>query len=226
MTAARGVALGALVIAVIVVAVVLLNDDDVHTYKLRFQNAGQLVKDDDVQVGGRRVGSVREINLTDDNQAEITVEVEEPYAPLHVGTTATIRATSLSGVANRYINLTLGPNSEPKIGDKGLLTATSTTSPVDLDQLFNTLDPSTRKGLQDIIKGFATQYQGRGAVNNKAATYFNPAISTAARLVNEVDRDQQAFEDVIVHGARVVTALAERKSDITGLVSNANQTAA
>src|SRR6476659_1812706 len=126
MTAARGVALFALVAVIAAVAVVLLRDGNSTTYRLRFQNAGQLVKDDDVQVGGRRVGSIREINLTDDNQAEITVEVEEPYAPLHVGTSATIRATSLSGVANRYINLTLGPNSAPKIDDKGLLTAANT----------------------------------------------------------------------------------------------------
>src|SRR4051794_1996274 len=226
MTAARGVALGALVIAAIVVAVVLLNGGDTHTYKLQFTNAGQLVKDDDVQVGGRRVGSVKKIALTHDNQAEITIEVEKPYAPLHVGTRATIRATSLSGVANRYINLTLGPNSAPKIDDKGVLTASSTTSPVDLDQLFNTLDPETLKGLQNVIHGFATQYEGRGLVNNQAAKYFNPAISTAARLVNEVDRDQRAFEDVIVEGAKVVTALAERRGDITDLVSNSNETAA
>jgi phospholipid/cholesterol/gamma-HCH transport system substrate-binding protein len=226
MTAARGVALGALVIAAIVVAVVLLGGEEAHTYKLHFQNAGQLVKDDDVQVGGRRIGSIKDITLTEDNEAEITVEVQEPYAPLHQGTTATIRATSLSGVANRYIALTLGPNSQPKLDDGGVLVATKTTSPVDLDQLFNTLDPRTREGLQNVIKGFATQYEGRGALNNKAAEYFNPAISTAARLVNEIDRDQQAFEDVIVHGAKLTTALAERRDDITGLVSNANETSA
>ncbi len=45
-----------------------------HAYKLRFQNAGQLVKGDDVQVGGRRVGNVKQIELTDDNQAEMTIE--------------------------------------------------------------------------------------------------------------------------------------------------------
>src|SRR3954454_7929868 len=105
MTAARGVALGALAIAVVVVALVLLSGNSTHTYKLDFQNAGQLVKDDDVQIGGRRIGSVRKIELTHDNQAQITIEVEEPYAPLHAGTTALIRATSLSGVANRYIAL-------------------------------------------------------------------------------------------------------------------------
>ena len=59
------------------VAVLLLRGDGGTTYKLRFQNAGQLVKDDDVQVGGRRIGSVREIELTDDNQAEITIAVED-----------------------------------------------------------------------------------------------------------------------------------------------------
>ena len=73
--AARGVALGALVLAVAVVAVLLLRGDGGTTYKLRFQNAGQLVKDDDVQVGGRRIGSVRKIALTDNNQAEITIAV-------------------------------------------------------------------------------------------------------------------------------------------------------
>jgi phospholipid/cholesterol/gamma-HCH transport system substrate-binding protein len=225
-TAARGLALGALAVAVVVVAAVLLSGGDAHTYKLRFQNAGQLVKDDDVQVGGRRIGSVRSIELTDDNQAEVTVEVSEPYAPLHAGTTATIRATSLSGVANRYIALSPGPNSQPKLGDGSTLEASDTTSPVDLDQLFNTLDAPTRKSLQEVIRGSATQYAGRGEENNRAARYFNPALSTSSRLVNEVNRDQQAFEDLIVYGAKVTTALAERRADLTGLVGNANATAA
>ena len=98
-------------VAVIVVAVILLGREDEHTYNLHFQNAGQLVKDDDVQVGGRRVGSIKEIELTDDNQAEVTIAVKDDFAPLHEGTTAVIRATSLSGIANRYIALTPAPNS-------------------------------------------------------------------------------------------------------------------
>ena len=75
MTAARGVALLALVAVIAAVAVVLLRDGNSTTYRLRFQNAGQLVKDDDVQVGGRRVGAIRDITLTDDNQAEIEIAV-------------------------------------------------------------------------------------------------------------------------------------------------------
>ena len=224
MTAARAAALGALAIAVIVVAVVLLTGGGGHTYKLRFQNAGQLVKDDDVQIGGRRVGSVRKIELTDNNEAQITIKVNGPYAPLHMGTTATIRATSLSGVANRYIALTPAPNNRPKLDDGAVLGQDKTTSPVDLDQLFDTLDPKTRRSLQLVIKGSATYYQGKGKQFNEAAKYFNPTISTSARLVREVDRDQQAFQDLVIYGAKVTTALAERRNDLTNLVTNTNLT--
>ena len=194
MTAARGVALVALVVVVAVVAVVLLRGGNGTTYRLRFQNAGQLVKGDDVQVGGRRVGSVRDIALTDDNQAEIKIAVDDDFAPLHEGTTATIRATSLSGIANRYIALTPGPNSRPQLADGATLLGTdTTTSIVDLDQLFNTLDPPTRKALQQFIQGNARWYVGRGAQANEAAKYFDPALSSSRALVDEVVRDQDTF---------------------------------
>src|SRR3954464_3117922 len=117
MTAARGVALGALGVAVVVVAVILLKGGSQHTYQLLFQNAGQLVKDDDVQVGGRRVGSVRKIELTEDNHARITSGVERGFVPLHQGTRAVVRSTSLSGIANRYVALTPGPNNADKLDD-------------------------------------------------------------------------------------------------------------
>jgi phospholipid/cholesterol/gamma-HCH transport system substrate-binding protein len=226
MTATRGIALGALAVAVLVVAVVLLKGGGQHTYKLRFENAGQLVKDDDVQVGGRRVGSVRKIELTDNNQAQITIAVDNDFAPLHEGTTAVIRATSLSGVANRYIALTPGANSNRKLDDGDTLGTDKTTAPVDLDQLFNTLDPKTRKGLQQVIQGTAAQYQGQGKNVQKAAKYFSPALSTSSRLVSELDRDTQIFQDFIVNSSKTVTAIASRRDDLTNLVSNANTTAA
>ena len=225
MTAARGVALGALAVAVVVVAVILLRGGDQHTYKLVFQNAGQLVKDDDVQVGGRRVGSVRKIELTNDNQAQITIAVDNDFAPLHEGTTAIIRATSLSGVANRYIALTPGANSNQKLDDGSTLGTDKTTTPVDLDQLFNTLDPKTRKGLQGVIQGTAAQYEGQGPNVQKAAKYFSPSLSTTSALVRELNRDSQTFQDFIVNSSRTVTAIASRSDDLTNLVSNTNTTA-
>jgi phospholipid/cholesterol/gamma-HCH transport system substrate-binding protein len=224
--ARRGVALGALVVAIAVVAFILLRGGGGTTYKLRFQNAGQLVKGDDIQIGGRRIGSVRDIELTDDNQAEITIKVSRGYAPLHQGTTAIIRATSLSGIANRYIALTPGPNSNPKLPDGATLQTDSTTSIVDLDQLFNTFDPKTRAALQQVIQGSATWYDNRGIQANAATKYFSPAISSTQRLVNELISNQQTLNAFLRNASRTVGAIAERRDDLANLVSNANTTAA
>ena len=184
-------------------------------YDLVFQNAGQLVKDDDVQVGGRRIGSIREIKLTDDNQARVHVKIQEPYAPLHEGTTAIIRPTSLSGIANRYIALTPGAQLGQELDDGATLAVGATTTSVDLDQLFNALDPETRKGLQEVIQGFAAQYEGKGKQASELAEYFNPFLSTSRLLVNELTQDEQALTDFIVDSSRAVTAVAERRDDLT-----------
>ncbi len=156
MTLARGLAVGALGVAV-VVAILLLTGGNKHTYTLVFQNAGQLVKDNDVQIGGRRVGRVSDIRLSKNNLAEVKIQLDEPYAPLHQGTTAVIRSGSLSGVANRFISLTPGANSAPKLDDGAELGLDKTTTSVDLDELFDTIDPRTRKALQEVIQGSSTQ---------------------------------------------------------------------
>jgi phospholipid/cholesterol/gamma-HCH transport system substrate-binding protein len=178
-----------------------------------------------VQVGGRRVGSVRDIELTSHNQAEITIRVQDGYAPLHEGTTAVIRATSLSGIANRYIALSPGPNSNPKLAQGAVLRTDSTTSIVDLDEVFNTLDPKARAGLQQFIQGNATWYDNRGRQANAATKYLNPALSSSRRLVNELVANQGTLDDFLRNAARTMATIASRRDDVANLVSNANTTA-
>ncbi|MDO8186151.1 MlaD family protein [Conexibacter sp. JD483] len=222
MTVARGAALGALLLVVAVVVIVLLGGGGGQQYKLVFETAGQLVRGNDVQIGGRRVGGVDDIKLTDNNQAEVTITVEEPYAPLHEGTTATIRLSSLSSVANRYIALSPGANSNPELKADATLPTTDTTSVVDIDQLFNTFDDRTRRGLVDVIQGSATQYAGKEREVSQAAKYFSPALSTTSRLVQELTRDQRNLEGALVSGARVVVAVGEKREQLSTLISSLN----
>jgi phospholipid/cholesterol/gamma-HCH transport system substrate-binding protein len=225
-TVARAAAFLALALVVALAAWLLLFRGGGGTeYTLLFENAGQLVPDNDVQVGGRRVGSVSSIELTDDNQAAVKVRVEEPFAPLREGTKATIRLTSLSGIANRYIALEPAPEDAEELPDGATLTTASTTPVVDLDQIFNTLDERTRGDLQDVVKGFAAQYAGKGAEAGEAAEYFNPLLSTSRRLVGEVTEDEDNLTRFIVDSSRLVTALAEKRDDLAALVGNTNATA-
>ena len=213
-----------LVLVVVVVAFLMFSGGNGYTVTAVFNNAGQLVKGNYVQVAGRPVGSIKSIKLDQNAQARVEMEVGSGFDPLHEGTTAVIRASSLSGIANRYVELNPGPDSAPEIEDGGQIRADRTQAPVDLDQLFNTLDPETRKGLQNIVQGGATQYEGKSEQAAEALRYFNPAISTSARLMRELVRDRQSFNRFVTDTADVVTALEERRSDISGLVTNTNAT--
>jgi phospholipid/cholesterol/gamma-HCH transport system substrate-binding protein len=226
-TVARAAAVGALALAVALAVWLLLFKGPGGTeYTLIFQNAGQLVKDDDVQIGGRRIGSVRDIELTDDNRAAIKVVVQEPYAPLREGTTAIIRLTSLSGIANRYVALTPGPGDAKELPEGATLTSESTTDVVDLDQIFNTLDKKTSGDLAGVIKGFAAQYGGKGEEVGQSAKYFNPVLSSSRRLVQQVTEDEGTLTRFLLNSSAAATAVAERRDDLADLVSNTNATAA
>jgi phospholipid/cholesterol/gamma-HCH transport system substrate-binding protein len=215
-----------LIAAVVLLAVLLFAGGGSYSVTARFQNAGQLVKGNQVEVGGRAVGTIDDIRLADDGMAEVKLSVDGELAPLHRGTTATIRATSLSGIANRYVALKPGPNNAPEVPDGGLIGSDATSAPVDLDQLFNTLDPKTRKGLQQVVQGSATWYGGRSKQASQSAKYLSPALSTTSRLTQEVVLDDKTFERFLIDASQTVQAIAERRDDLASLVGNANTTAA
>ena len=222
MTPARGAAVAALVVMVVALFVVMFGSGGGAEYKLEFQSANQLVKGNQVKVGGIAVGKITKIELSDNNQAQITVKVNDDFAPLHDGTKAVIRQTSLSGVANRYISLAPGPNNAEKLDDGAVIPTDKTTTSVDLDQLFNTFDPDTRKGLAQVVQGFGNWYAGRRADTSLASKYFNPALAEFTDVEKQLLADQGTFTKLIVEGSRAVNAIASRRDDLTNLVSNGN----
>ncbi|MGH2984957.1 MAG: MlaD family protein, partial [Solirubrobacterales bacterium] len=226
----RLAALGALIIIVITVGYLLFSSGDGgNQYKLVFETGGQLVKGNEVVIGGQPVGTIDDVRLTDNAQAEVAVTVDRP---LHEGTSAVIRSTSLSGIANRYVSITPGPDNAPELDNGGVITQVDTTAAVDLDQLFNTLREPERKALQDIIQGSAVVYAGpdyeKGILSgaedaNQTYKYLSPSLVATDRLLQELDRDEGVLTDFLVNGASVVTAVAERRDDLSGLVSNSNK---
>jgi phospholipid/cholesterol/gamma-HCH transport system substrate-binding protein len=214
------VALLALVGAAVLAALLLLGGASDYRVKARFQNAAQLVKGNLVQVSGQPAGKIEEIDLTPDGQAEVTMLVDDDYAPLRRGTHATVRQASLSGVANRYIDLRLAPDNARDIPDGGVIDQDSTTTAVDLDEIFNTLDAPTRKSLQRLFKGSAQQHAGRGEQMNAGLLYLNPSLAASSRLFNELNRDSRLLERFVVQSSRLVTDVADRRDDLAGLVDN------
>ena len=219
----RIAAIVALAVAAVVVAVLLLPGGNDYTVTAQFQNASQLVKGSQVVVGGVSVGSVKSIELGPNGSALVTFSVSGDYAPLRRGTTATVRSYSLSGIANRQVQLTLPPEGRggDQIPDGGTLAESDTVSEVDLDQVFNTLDPKTIRDFKHVIQGFAISYDGVGPKANRGYRYLNPFLSTSRRLFDELSLDTPTLGRLVIDTSKLSGALAERAPEISSLIHNA-----
>jgi phospholipid/cholesterol/gamma-HCH transport system substrate-binding protein len=219
----RVLAVAALVVATAAVATVLFGDRGPgYTVHARFQNASQLVKGDFVQVAGVPVGKITGIDLSPDGQADVRMKITDSgYRPLRRGTRAIIRQASLSGVANRYVDLQLpAADHQAPIPPGGVIDQTDTTTAVDLDQLFNTFDPNTRKALSRVIRGYAASYGGKGVEANAGWAYLNPALAASSRLFDELDSDTPMLKRFVGESAQLVGNLAARRSNLAGLVDH------
>jgi len=177
----RVAAVAAVAIAIVVVVVIVLGGGPSYQVHAVFQNASQIVNGDLVEVAGDSVGTVSNISLTPNGEADLTLNINNStYEPLHRGTLATVRAVSLTGIANRYIELRMPPAGSGTIPNNGTIPTQDTTSATDFDELFDTLNGPTRKALQNVIQGSAAEYAGQGKLANTAWQYLNPAIASSA----------------------------------------------
>jgi phospholipid/cholesterol/gamma-HCH transport system substrate-binding protein len=217
----RIAAFGALAAVIAILLVLVLAGGGGATYQLIFPEAGQLVRGDQVQVGGVPVGSIKDIALLSNYNVRITIHVESSLTPLHEGTTAEIRVPSLSSVANRYIALSPGPNNRPELASGATLPTTATHGVVDLDQLFGIFNAKTRKGLQGLIQGSAEQYAGVAPQLQFDSRYLPPSLAALDHVLAEFGRDQPTFTNFLVESAKATTVLAGRSQQLTELVSHA-----
>jgi phospholipid/cholesterol/gamma-HCH transport system substrate-binding protein len=226
--AGRLAAIGAVVVAILVVAFLLFSKGGKkYTIDAYFLNAAQLVKGDLVQIGGTKAGSVKDITLTPNGQARVKLQIDKDYAPLRYGTQASVRQASLSGIANRYVDLTIpsGDSSNTReIPSGGSIDTANTTTAVDLDQVFDMLDPKTRRSLQAFFRYSAQQFNGKTKVAREAYHYLNPALSTSSRLFKEINRDTPQLVHFLKDSETLVSTLAEKRDQLTALIGNLNTT--
>jgi phospholipid/cholesterol/gamma-HCH transport system substrate-binding protein len=218
---------GALLIALAVVVVaLLLGRGPSYTLHARFANAGQLIEGGQVQVAGRKVGTIADITLSDDGQADVELSIDDDHlTPLRAGTRAAIRAVGQAGVASRFVELTPGPARAPELRDGATLPLTQTSGIVDLDQLLNAFGPSQRRAVAALVDHSAEVFAGSGArYFNAMLRRLSPAVVETQATVRELAYDRRALGDLIRTSADASRALASRPGDLEGAAVNAART--
>lgn len=217
----RVVTLGALVVAIVFVASLIFSGDSGYKYKFDFQNASGIVAGNHVMIGGGPVGSINSVKLTDDMRVEMEVEIDRP---LHEGTAAIIRKSSLSSIHNHYISISPGPDNAKEMPEGHSFGEGATATAVELDQFFDMFDARTRRGWSNWFRGIAQIYAGEGAEGaNKTFKYSGAAFSSTQRLMAELADQDTRLDQFVRNTSTFVTNLSEVAPQLTELVSNANQ---
>jgi len=182
--AANPVLIGAATTLVTIVAVFLAYNANnglpfVPTYELKadIPSAANLVRGNEVRIGGQRVGVVSTIaprrHRDGSVTALLTLKLQTSIRPLPRSSTLLVRPVSALGL--KYVQITLGPRKLPDghaapsfaNGDTIPL-VNSTPRPVEIDQVFNMFDTRTRQAGQTNLLEFGNGFASRGIDLNQA----------------------------------------------------------
>jgi phospholipid/cholesterol/gamma-HCH transport system substrate-binding protein len=170
----------------------------VPTYDVKAQlpTGAKLVEGNEVRVGGFRVGVVSEIagaTARVDGEptaiAEVELKLDKTIEPLAVDTRARVRPRSALGL--KYVELTPG-RSARKIRPGDAIRLANASEPLELEDVFSTFRPRTRRDSQLATEGFGDAFAGRGASLNAAIRALNPLFARLTPVMRNLsDRDTE-----------------------------------
>ncbi len=204
--APRTFAVVALVVAAGLLGVVLLGLGGSTELVARFDQAHGLVTGAEVRSGGIKVGKVTDITLGSDRRPRVTLRVDGDATPRR-GATAALQMFSLAGEVNRYVDLTAG--SGPRLRDGATLRTAPHDEPVELGQVLQTLDPSTRADVRGVLKGLRRSSDGRGPDIEAALRHSADAVGETAELLSGIRGEGDSLDELLQQSRTVVGALAE-----------------
>jgi virulence factor Mce-like protein len=197
--AANPVLIGAATTLVVIVAVFLAYNANsglpfVPTYELKTEvpNAANLVKGNDVRIGGSRVGAVTDIapqqHADGSVTAVLTLKMETAVKPLPVDSTVIIRPRSALGL--KYVQITKGTSSEGFDDGATIPLRNARPEPVEIDQFLNMFDDKTRAASQSNLIEFGNGFAGRGEDLNRAIEDANPLLLNLTPVMENLSDPQ------------------------------------
>ncbi len=224
---------GAFVLVVAVILVYLGFRKDVpfvnppYEVQAAFRQSSGIRKNSPVRIAGVDVGKVTGIEHTGPRGEAVllTMDIDKKGRPLHQDARAAIRPRIfLEG--NFFIDLKPGSPSAPDLARNGTIPVGQTSTPVQLDQVLNTL----RSGIRaDLRTTFAEIFYAQAAGGAKAlnrSLKFQPAAFKFSAIVSEALLGERPGDlgDYIRDQGVVSAALDRDPQALMGLISDLNTT--
>jgi virulence factor Mce-like protein len=227
------VMVGAITVLVVGVAVFLsynagssLPFTPAYNVKVQVPDAQELVPNNEVLVGGARVGVIDTIepklDENGDPYAELSLRLElELDGKLREDAIARVRARSLLGA--KYLDIDLGTTGEP-IATGGTLPLDRARINVEVDEVVDELDAPTRRNFARVIEGFGTGFIERGADVNATIASLRPLIEDARPVFAGLADPATQLPRLLKTYADVAAELGENPERVAGLIEGGART--
>lgn len=222
--AANPVLIGAATVLVTVVAVFLAYNANeglpfVPSYQLTAElpDAANLVKGNDVRVGGTRVGQVSEITPQTHPNGSVTalvkMKLEKSIEPLPDDSTVLVRPRSALGL--KFVQITRGRSSQGYEDGATIPLTQAKPQPVEIDQVFNMFSAPTRAAAKVNLDEIGNALAGRGRDLNSALRDLDPLLRNLEPVMRTLAArrtDLTGFFPALERTARIVAPVAETQA--------------
>jgi phospholipid/cholesterol/gamma-HCH transport system substrate-binding protein len=194
-----------------------------YRVRISFPNAGQLATQADVRIAGVSVGRVVGKSLDPQgNRTIATIEMQNKYAPIRQDARAILRMKTILG--ETYVELTPGsPNAKP-VPDGGLLPRGQVTNAVQLSDIFNALDPKTRRAFQVWQQELSKAVRGNDQNLNDVLGNLPTFAADATDILRVLDVEHGAVVRLVQNGGTVFGALNANQSALRNLITTGEAT--
>ena len=194
---------------------------EAYNIEIAFPEATGLQKNLDVRASGITIGKVRDVRV--DHRTSRTVAklaIDSEYAPLPSDMKAILRTKTLLG--ETFVELTPGTRGAKKVADGGRLRDGQVAETVELDEIFQTYDPTTRKAIQLWQQELGRGMRGRGENLNNAIGQLPEFTDSAADLLTVLYRQEGAVRGLVRDTGAVYEALTRDEGKLSSLIRNSH----
>ncbi len=194
-----------------------------YRVKISFQNAGQLATQADVRIAGVSVGKVIDKSLDPQgNRTVATIQLDRKYAPIREDARAILREKTIIG--ETYVEITPGTRNAKPVPDGGLLPRGQVQHAVQLDEVFNALDPTTRHAFQQwqqqLSKAIAGNDQNLNSVLGNLPTF----AADATDILRVLDVEHGSVVRLVQNGGTVFQAIGRDPATLRNLITSGEST--
>ncbi|HEY2603794.1 MAG TPA: MlaD family protein [Thermoleophilaceae bacterium] len=194
-----------------------------YRFQVAFPEATTLADQADVRIAGVNVGKVVGMKLDKGgSRTLVTINMQKAYAPIPKDSTAILRQKTLLG--ETYVELSPGSKKKGNmLPDDARLADTKVQPTVQLDEIFNSFDPQTRKAFQQWVQQSAQTINGGRAQDlNDALGNLQGFAEDGADVLGVLDRQGQDLHNFVKNTGVVFHALTERQGVLRQLITNSN----